>query len=379
MKTGTSFKPDTIDISSPAKILFVLECWHTGGTESHVRQLGTYLRANGIGQISVVVLGEVDNELLETETWVDEWFLVKFTARNRFRELGRVIRAIAPDIVHLHLYSSLLAVTTLLRIMGIDAMVTTLHMPLTHWNLRHRLMWRLALRCTRFITGVSYEVIRSLGPNTANAVVISPPYPIGEAELRHTKVDHEIFTIAGCGRLAPEKDWPTLLRAFACLKHKVNVPVGLVLIGEGPLEKVLKEQAQSLNIEREVRFLGRLPHGEVLSQLRSADLFVLPSLFEGLGMVALEAMHCGVPTITSDFPASTEFITHGVTGHRFRRGDSDALFNLLLWHYENRSESRNIGLNGQQFIGETFSEEKTFAKYTRVYAQACGKPCPADV
>jgi len=93
----------------------------------------------------------------------------------------------------------------------------------------------------------------------------------------------------------------------------------------------------------------------------------LPSHFEGLGMVALEAMQCGIPTITADFEASADFIENGITGHRFARGDWCALAELLFWHYSHSNESHQIGKQGQQLVLEKYSEENTFKKYIKLY------------
>lgn len=88
------------------------------------------------------------------------------------------------------------------------------------------------------------------------------------------------------------------------------------------------------------------------------NLFVLPSRFEGFGMAAVEAMSLGVPTITSDFPASNEFIEHGVTGHQFPIGDTDALAELIVWHLQYPDQSKAIGRSGQQFAQDHYQPER---------------------
>jgi glycogen(starch) synthase len=179
------------------------------------------------------------------------------------------------------------------------------------------------------------------------------------------------FRIVCCGRLAPEKDFATAIRAVSIVRS-CSLPPGapgvqLELIGDGPLRSDLEQLATSLELKDQVVFRGGLPHARVLEKFYGADLAILPSRFEGLGMAAMESMAVGTPTITSDFEASSEFIEHGRTGHRFPTGDVQTLARLISWHLQNREESHRIGTAGRQSIVNQFHPRCTIEQYLEIY------------
>src|SRR3989339_318541 len=106
------------------------------------------------------------------------------------------------------------------------------------------------------------------------------------------------------GRLHPEKDLGTLIRAMALVKEK-NFNAHLIVAGMGHMDKELKKLAESLNIKNDVSFWGRVPDEEKVAAFSVADIFVLPSLAELEGMVVLEAMACGKPIVIANSPRSS--------------------------------------------------------------------------
>jgi len=115
------------------------------------------------------------------------------------------------------------------------------------------------------------------------------------------------FLIVSIGRLSEEKGHRCLLEAFAKLLQNSPHPIDLHLIGDGPLRLELKQQASVLGIRENVVFHGQVANPFPL--LRQADLFVLPSQYEGLPNALLEAMACEVPTLVSDCPGGIQDAT----------------------------------------------------------------------
>lgn len=105
-------------------------------------------------------------------------------------------------------------------------------------------------------------------------------------------------TLLACGRLAPEKDHVTLLRAFALLRNKMHAK--LIVLGEGPLRSELQLQAEKLGIQNDVTFAGFVQ--KPLAYLYSCSIFVHTSRFEGLPNVLLQAMVAGCPIVATDCP-----------------------------------------------------------------------------
>ncbi len=134
------------------------------------------------------------------------------------------------------------------------------------------------------------------------------------------------------GRLIPEKGVDILLRALADLKSEMP-DVKAVIVGDGPERAKLEGIAKALNLEDNVFFTGFLPYERVIALMKASKVFVLPSRREGFGMVALEAMACGLPAITLNAPmnAARFLVEEGKNGFVVDESQlSDALASLLF-------------------------------------------------
>ncbi len=132
----------------------------------------------------------------------------------------------------------------------------------------------------------------------------------------------EVPVILGAGRLAGEKDFDTLIRAFAGLRRQR--PARLVILGEGPLRHELEQTIRRLGIAGDVWMPGFVENP--YAYMRSSDLFVLSSLREGLGNVLIEAMACGCPVISTDCPGGPrEILQDGALGILVPVGDAGAM------------------------------------------------------
>ncbi len=117
------------------------------------------------------------------------------------------------------------------------------------------------------------------------------------------------FVIGHVGRLHAQKNHIFLLEIFNKLKLKKK-NAKLILIGTGPLETEIKKKVKKLNLENDVIFLGNISNVNELYQ--AMDVFVLPSLFEGLGIVAIEAQAAGLPVVTSTGVAKDAIVTSNI-------------------------------------------------------------------
>jgi glycosyltransferase involved in cell wall biosynthesis len=291
--------------------LMVVESWGRGGTEIYVRDLALALGRRH--PVQVIRLREsFEASPLPFER--DGAQISDGPSAPSWRDLVRRLRAAQGGIVHLHLYSSLLPVALMTKIVSSHRIVTTFHMPLKNWNRRHRTAWRLAARMSHACAGVSFDCLESFGralDGKPTAVIPAPlPMAVFAASERARPGATGALAIAASGRLAPEKDWPTLLRAVAALQSEGR-SVTLRLYGDGRLRRELESLAREVGLDPDRVFAGYLPREALLAELQKADLFILPSRFEGLGISAIEAMAVGLPTITADFPASSEYVRDG--------------------------------------------------------------------
>ncbi|WP_165356444.1 glycosyltransferase family 4 protein [Sphingosinicella sp. BN140058] len=111
-------------------------------------------------------------------------------------------------------------------------------------------------------------------------------------------------TVVATGRLAPQKNYPLLLRAAAHLPDAT-----FKIVGNGPEEAALKALAIELGVQGRVEFLGHRPREEAMAILADGDVFVQASLFEGHSLALVEAAKLGLPLVVSDVPVQIEGIT----------------------------------------------------------------------
>lgn len=128
------------------------------------------------------------------------------------------------------------------------------------------------------------------------------------------------------GRMSAEKGLHTLLAAIA----SSELPLRLLLVGDGPIEGELRRRAAELGLESRVRFLGRKDRAEIPSLIAASDGTVLPSeWYENAPLSLLESLALGRPVIASRIGGIPELLTEGETGWLFEPGDRDSLRGAL--------------------------------------------------
>lgn len=163
-------------------------------------------------------------------------------------------------------------------------------------------------------------------------------------------------------RLEPQKGHETLLRALALLD---DLAWELVLVGEGSLRAYLMELACVLNIRERVNYLGA--RQDITAILRDTDIFVLPSLWEGLGIVVLEAGAAAVPVIASRVGGIPEMIIDKETGLLVPPGDTEALSHALRELLQNPARAREMGDAARARVEQRFALTQTIEKYQMLY------------
>lgn len=132
--------------------------------------------------------------------------------------------------------------------------------------------------------------------------------------VERTTSDRNVKIIS-IGNLIPLKGHEYTLRAIRQLVHMGYDRIEFALLGRGELEQELKDLAKELDIDTHVTFMGYVPYEKVAEVLKKSDVFVLPSYYEALGCVYLEAMACGIPTIGCKGNGIDEVIEDGKNGY----------------------------------------------------------------
>jgi glycosyltransferase involved in cell wall biosynthesis len=177
-----------------------------------------------------------------------------------------------------------------------------------------------------------------LVPNGVDTRRFAPP-PEPRASRRPARVLY-------VGRFSAEKNLETLVAAAAMLARRV--PIRLVLVGGGPLEARLREQARALGVEAE--FPGVVPQERLPPLYGGADAFVLASFTEGHPKVLLEAMASGVPCVASDCEGNRSLVTDGRTGLLFDPRRPQDLADRLERVLTDGSLGVSLGLAGRSLV-----------------------------
>jgi glycosyltransferase involved in cell wall biosynthesis len=172
--------------------------------------------------------------------------------------------------------------------------------------------------------------------------------------------------IASVGRLSPEKGQATLLRAMPALLG-VSPDARVLLCGEGPEQDALRKLASELGISDRVEFLGFVP--DVRPVLAAANVFVMPSLTEGLGVAALEAMAMAKPVVASAVGGLPESIADGESGLLVPAGDPEALSAAVLALLRNPGRARMMGAAGRDRALEHYDRPVVVAQVMKLYQE----------
>jgi glycosyltransferase involved in cell wall biosynthesis len=239
-----------------------------------------------------------------------------------------------PDVIHAHVYEAAVPAVLAGKLLSIPVTVTEHFSAFPRRTLSWVDLWkaRLAFRAADIVLPVSkalQQAIRSYGirarfevvPNVVDTKLFSPD-PEGAAHNSHKRL---LFT----GRLESShiKGMPQLLQALARLAaHRAGWQ--LDVIGDGPARPEYEKLATQLGVDRHVTFHGVKSKAEIASYMRQADLFVLPSLWENLPCVIIEAMASGLPVLSTAAGGIPELVD-GARGRLVAPGDVDALHDEL--------------------------------------------------
>ena len=163
-------------------------------------------------------------------------------------------------------------------------------------------------------------------------------------------------------RLAPEKGFEFLIHALKILQDR-NYTLELRLVGDGPHRSALQRLASELGVANCLRFLGHLDESTKMRELSAADLFVLPSLAEGLPSLATEAMAVGVPVVATNIAGTSELVDDGKSGLLVRPSDPQALADAIIRMIEDHDfRVRASELGRKKVVVEEFDVDKEAAK-----------------
>lgn len=288
------------------------------------------------------------------------------------------------DIIHAHLVeSSILGVLIgkLLRIPVIVSVHNTYILPLERLspfrNWLRLAFIKTAFRLADILIAVGKDVKKSLetliGKEKSVLTIINGVDYEEFAKHKDTvdirkklEIPKKNNVITFVGRLAPEKGLIYLIRAASQL-IKTFPYLQVLMVGEGPLLQDLTKEVEKMGLSNNVRFLGqRFDIPEILS---ISDVFVLPSLFEAIPLVVLEAMASKIPTVATNIPGTRELITDGKEGFLVQPENISQLAKQIDKLLSTPDLANSMGKNAREKVKKLFTSKQMVQNVENCYQQ----------
>ncbi|PKQ27893.1 MAG: glycosyl transferase family 1 [Candidatus Anoxymicrobium japonicum] len=374
-----------------------------GGLGRHVYHLATSLAAQGI-KVHVVTKDHPGAPEYEESEGVhvyrvvnyppdipqDEW--VSWTLQFNVALLEKAVALIndlkSVNVIHAHDWLVAHAATSLKHAYKIPLVATIHateygrhqgHLPGPMNKLIHQVEWWLMFESARTICCSQYMMdqltdVFQLPPEKVEVI----PNGIDRTSFKRDATidlcrkkyvppgDKLVFFV---GRLVYEKGVQTVIEAMPLILKKIP-NVTFVVAGSGPHLNQLKSLVSALGLGEKIIFTGHLDTDALCAFYKSADLTVVPSLYEPFGMVVLESMAMGTPTIVADTGGLSEIVAHEETGLKFEPGNPDSLAGAMLRVLEDPELNARITSDAMSYMGDTYNWSQITRRTLDVYRRA---------
>ena len=279
--------------------------------------------------------------------------------RGQGRALHRVVKHVGANLVHAHWWFPA----------GLAAkrpFVLTMHGSDVRLAAQKRWahpLFRGVLRRASAVTTVSHWLARQAQEIMPVAEPIVAPMPVNTALFAPTPSARNSDEILFVGRLNEQKGLHFLLHAVAAMRHRAR----LTVIGEGPNADKLRQQAAALGIADRVSWNGNVSRDSLAQLYQRATVLAMPSVNEGLGLVAVEAQLCGTPVVAFESGGATDVITDGASGLLVPAKDVAALATALDRVIADSDLQSALGAMGRVQALTNFGPEAVAARYATLY------------
>jgi glycosyltransferase involved in cell wall biosynthesis len=381
--------------SRPLRILYVANCLARGGAEKVITEWATYLQQteHHVDICTIYSKGHFADRLerqgikihnLALDPGIETYRLRRKYHPRVILPLARLIRGGNYHIVHAHLFPTSLFVALASLFSNGQPYIFSEH---NVFNRRRRfpffkLLDRAIYRRYAQIVAVSDEVGQALWRwlpgleekiQVVSNAVDPAQFDIPDSEIRELRqtlnINPNDKIVLFVGRLKPVKGVDILLEALANLPP-AEMPARVLVVGDGPLKETLKKQAVDLGLEKRVTFLGL--RADIPLLLKLADLIVLPSRWEGLPMILLEAMAAQTPVLATPVGGIPEVIEHGKSGWIVPPEDSSALAEGMAHLLQSSYLRARLSNGAFQTLRAQYSTQVAVKKLLGIYYNVLG-------
>lgn len=368
------------------RVLHLIKATQIGGAERHLLLLLTGLRQNNIdAQLTILVEPDKPMEDLQAEAAARGIPTHTLTIHsdadpNVVAQLRNYLLEFEPVILHTHLVHADTYGMMATRFLPNIKVISSRHNDDPFRNhlavkVASRLLWRsiqggiaISEHIRRFMIEVEgapsdrvHTVLYGIEPNSVTESAIAQ----ARATLRTSLGLEADATLLGMAcRLTEQKGISYALQAFAQIKED-HPNTFLVIAGDGPLREELEATAQQYGLAQHVFFLGW--RDDVPQLIQGLDLFLMPSLWEGFGLVLLEAMQARLPIVASAVSAIPQIVVDGETGLLVQPRDVYGLVAAIRTLLADSDQSHEMGQRGAERVRTHFSAERMAEETLTVY------------
>ena len=289
-----------------------------------------------------------------------------------FRSAVQARRRFEPDVVHAHWWFPNGLVGTWLARMAGTPLITTLHgtdVRLARTVAFSRPAFRHVMHSSTTVTAVSRWLAGEVQQVVSAPAPVVAPMPVA-SELFSPGGARDPSKLLFVGRLNRQKGVELLLHALSRIP---NTAVHLDVVGDGEDREALTTLAGALGLNDRVRWHGAVPQWKLLEFYRAAAALVVPSVGEGLGLVAVEAQLCETPVVAFDSGGLPDVIQHDLTGVLVSEIDAGALAAALVSLFERDDHGAALGAAGRLHALATFAPESVARRYADIYRNAIAR------
>jgi glycosyltransferase involved in cell wall biosynthesis len=305
------------------------------------------------------------------DSWGAKLALLGFLG-SEFGSAVRARRAFEPDVVHAHWWFPGGLVGTWLSGLSGVPLVTTLHgtdVRLARGTAMARPLFRRVLQQSSAVTTVSRWLAHEVESLVSGVHAAVAPMPVA-TDLFSPGGAREPNRLLFVGRLTTQKGIEGLIDAMARMRNRATLDV----VGDGTLADKLASRVRELGIGDRVNWLGQLSQPRLVDLYRRATALVVPSIDEGLGLVAIEAQLCETPVVAYESGGLTETVQHDRTGILVPPGDLGALATALDALLDAPERASEMGRAGRMVALAGFAPESAARRYAGIYRSVVGTP-----
>ncbi|MBC6607470.1 glycosyltransferase [Hymenobacter sp. BT188] len=370
------------------KILHILHSLRFSGAEVMLRLAAPTVNSHGFDQHILAdgpTVGDYASTLVEAGFTVYHRPYVTWSIPHLWR-LYRFMKQHQFNVVHNHTEQNFFWYLLVARLAGITQLVSTVH---NAFDFRGQVRWRRgAYRwIARRIFGTQFTAI---GPSVAqveartyyNPTVLVPNWldeqrfvpalnPEERVEARrHFAIPDNAIVLISVGGCSDIKNHGVILESLVTLRTRLSQPLIYLHVGEGDTHEAEQQQAKKLGVADVVKFVGQLH--DVRQALLASDIFVMPSLFEGLGNSLLEALSCGVPAVVYDVYGLRDLVVERQTG-RCVPPKKAALIDALQELIERPDLRHHYGKASREFVQQHYSMHDSLSRLLPLYGLSAGE------